>query len=394
MIRNIMWVIILSVSLSGCWSSKELTELAIVSALSIDKVDDGYSLTVQIINPGDIAGKSLTTRVAVSTYKAEGKSIFEAIRKLSKSSPRKLYFAHLRIVILGEELAKEGIRKSLELLSRDHEFRTDFYILVAKDHLASDIINVLTPVEKNPANKIFNTLEVSQSIWAPTSGVKLDELISKFTSKGNNPVLTGILVQGNEYQAGSLSNVESIPSPAVLELSNLAVLKKDKLIGWLNQEESKGYSYVTDKVKSTVTVIDYEDGYVTLEFTNSKTELIAEIINNVPKIRVTVEPEALIGEVSASTNFVTEEEIKKLEEKTNERGEFVLNSSIAKAKEYQSDIFGFGEAIRRKKPKLWKELESNWDEEGFQNLEVEIQFNTTIRRLGTTNQSFIEEIGE
>ncbi|MED3861593.1 Ger(x)C family spore germination protein, partial [Priestia megaterium] len=44
------------VLLSSCWSKKELTDLAIVSAVGIDKTKDGYHLTFQIINPGNVAG--------------------------------------------------------------------------------------------------------------------------------------------------------------------------------------------------------------------------------------------------------------------------------------------------------------------------------------------------
>lgn len=43
--------------LSSCWSSKELTDLAIVAAMGIDKTKDGqYQITLQIINPGNVAG--------------------------------------------------------------------------------------------------------------------------------------------------------------------------------------------------------------------------------------------------------------------------------------------------------------------------------------------------
>lgn len=43
--------------LSGCWSKKELTDLAIVAALGIDKNEEGrYVGTLQIINPSNVAG--------------------------------------------------------------------------------------------------------------------------------------------------------------------------------------------------------------------------------------------------------------------------------------------------------------------------------------------------
>lgn len=391
--KKYMFIALIFSLLSGCWSAKELTELAIVSAMGIEKSGDEYVVTVQIINPGDIAGKTQTTRVAVSTYSIKGRSIFEAIRKLSKLAPRKLYFAHLRLVVIGEELAKEGISKALEFMSRDHEFRTDFYLVVSKKNSPFDILNVLTPIEKNPSNKVFNTIEVSYKNWAPTARVNLDELINKLTSTGNNPVLTGIIIKGNENISGSLENVESIPSPANLMLDNIAIFQDEKLVGWLDQEESKGYNYITDNVINTVAVLDWQDGNITLEFTNSSTKVtVVTIGNNRPKIKVDVFPEAQIGEVLADIDLTKEEIIKEVEQVTNERGHKVLTDVIKKAQKLQTDIFGFGDAIHRADPKTWNKLEDKWNEEGFPELEVEINFQTTIRRLGTTNESFLNEM--
>lgn len=41
----------------GCWDKRELTDLAIISAIGIDRTNEGnYVLHFQIINPGNVAG--------------------------------------------------------------------------------------------------------------------------------------------------------------------------------------------------------------------------------------------------------------------------------------------------------------------------------------------------
>lgn len=43
--------------LPGCWDKRELTDLAIISAIGIDRTNEGnYVLHLQIINPGNVAG--------------------------------------------------------------------------------------------------------------------------------------------------------------------------------------------------------------------------------------------------------------------------------------------------------------------------------------------------
>ena len=66
------------------------------------------------------------------------------------------------MLVIGEDLAKEGIGESLDLLSRDWELRSDFYVVIAKDMTAEEILNVTTTIESIPANKMFNTLKTSE----------------------------------------------------------------------------------------------------------------------------------------------------------------------------------------------------------------------------------------
>ncbi|MGE7646825.1 hypothetical protein ACQKM1_03405 [Peribacillus frigoritolerans] len=55
---------------------------------------------------------------------------------LSTDVPRRLYVAHLREIVFGEEMARAGIAKPLDVLSRQKELRSDFYMTVAKGSTA------------------------------------------------------------------------------------------------------------------------------------------------------------------------------------------------------------------------------------------------------------------
>ncbi|WP_102347802.1 Ger(x)C family spore germination protein [Bacillus sp. Marseille-P3661] len=386
----IVFILLLSL-LSGCWSRRELNELALATALAIDKEDDQYLVTVQILNPGEIAGQAQTTAVPVSTYETTGESIFEAIRKLSAETPRRVYLAHLRMVIFGEDLAREGINKVLDILSRDHEIRTDFYIAVAKNQKGSDLLKILTGIDKVPANKIFSSIEVSEKNWAPTRGVQLDDLISEIISEGSNPILTGVYYEGDLEEGNKLQNIEEIKSSAVIKLDHLAAFKQAKLVAWLNKDESKGYNYITDNINSTVVVLpcdEEDDGTITLEVIRSKTDVKASVAQGKPKITITTKPEANVGEVHCKFDNINEEQLIELEKEYEKHLKDIMFQAIDKAKENKTDLFSFGETIHRKDPKAWKSLKENWHNDGFVNLEVDIEIDAEIRRLGTINESF------
>lgn len=381
----------LIIGLSGCWSAKELTDLAITTALGIDKTEEGYRLTVQVINPGEIATQTQSTRVSMSTYTTEGKTMFEAFRRLTTVSPRKVYLAHLRIVIFGEEMAREGISKPLDVLSRDHEIRTDFALGIAKGMKAEDQLKILTPLEKVSANKIFSSIEDSEANWAPTKMVKLDELISSLVSDGKEPVMTGIEAIGSPELGNSLSNVEKVKSPAMIKINRLGVFKGDKLIEWINEEESKGFNYITDNIKSTVGFVQCDEGgTVSIEILKNKTRVEGRVKEDVPKINISINIEGNIADVECPIDLSETKTIDQVEKKLSEKTNDIVIASVEKAQELKTDIFGFGEVIARQYPKEWEKLKGNWPEI-FANIEVKTDTTVKIRRVGTITDSFQKE---
>jgi spore germination protein KC len=295
------------------------------------------------------------------------------------------------MLVISEEVAKEGMNNTLDFLTRDPEFRKDFYIVVSRDIKASQILKNLTSIEKIPAHKMRSSLETSEKAWAPTVAIQMDELISALTSDGNNPVLTGISIKGDEPDGQTIDNVERIEPYARLKYKNIAVFKKDKLIGWLNEKESKGYNYIKNNVSNTVGPIPCEKkGELIVEVIRSKTKVKGKLINGQPRIDIYISSEANIAEVACQIDLTDPKSIRKIENNTDKVNVDVLKTSINKAKKLGVDIYGFGEVIHRADPKAWKSLRNNWDQE-FVQMPVTIHSNFKIRRTGTVNQSFLKK---
>lgn len=392
LIKLIMTIIFCTL-LSGCWSSKELNELSITTAIGIDKSEEGVHVTLQIINPGEVAAEATARYTAVTTYSADGKTVFEAIRRLTLELPRRAYQAHVRLLVFGEEYAREGIGKALDFFSRDHEFRTDFYVIVAKEEKAEELLKVLTPLEKITANKIYSSLEISEKSWAPTKTVQLDELISSLVSEGKQAVITGVEVQGEPETGSDTQNVEKVKSPVTIKISNIAVFKKDKLIGWLNEDESKGLNYVEGNVTNTVYSVPCKGGRLAIEVIRTKSKVKGKVEDNKPHIDIKISAEGNVGDVECEIDLSKTDNIYKLEQLAAKVMKKIVNESIKKAKDFQTDIFGFGEVIHRTDYKYWAVMKEDWDNK-FKDITVNINVEFKIRRLGTINKSFQKEAKE
>ena len=392
--------IILITMLTGCWSRRELNDLAIVVGMGIDKSGDQFKVTAQIINPEEIASKkggSGNTPFIVYSY--TGDTIYEAIRKMTKKSPRKLYAAHLRLLIIGDELAsEEGIGKALDLFSRDPELRTDYFVIVAKKTTAEQVLKILTvPLEKINANKIFESLEDSEKSWAATRGVTIDELISEIVFKGQNPLLTGIQIFGDPKEGERMESLQSTSTEPNLLFPGLAAFKKDKLIGWLDETESKGANYILDKVKSTIINVPCpkDDGFIGIELVRSKTNITGSVKNEMPIVNISVQSEASVGDVECTdTDLSKNANIQDLEAKTEEDIKSKIEAALKIAqKDFESDVFGLGVVIHQEAPKYWKRNAENWDNE-FIDLTVNVNVDVKIRRIGTVGNSFLKELKE
>ncbi|WP_160647684.1 Ger(x)C family spore germination protein [Chengkuizengella marina] len=397
-IANCTFIMLLLItSLTGCWSRKEIPELGIVLGMGIDKTDeDNFLVSYQVVDPGENTPRqSSGNRTPVSLFQARADNLFEAAWRATMTIPRKLYFSHIRILIISEELAKEGIKNVIDFMSRDHEMRPDFFVMIAKGHRAEDILKVLTPLEKIPANNMFDSLRMSEQNWAPTYGLHLDKLINEIVTDGNEAALSGIRIDGELEIAERRLNVEEINSPGKLVIEGISVFKGDKLIGWFNEVESKGFNYIIDNVTYTAGQIECPNGNgdkIAIEISSAKTKVDVKLQNEKPFFELEVDMIGNIGEVACKIDLTKTENINAVEKLVGEKVKTLMETTIKKAQqEYNSDVFAFGDTVYRTHPKAWKELSGNWDKE-FPNLEVSIRTNVTLRSTGTLNNSFIQKL--
>lgn len=373
---------------------RELNELAISISMGIDKAEDGYLLTIQALNPKAIAAKKQVNESPVVLYTETGKDLLEILRRITKQSSRKIYNSHLRTVVFSEDIAKEGIQQTLDFFIRDHEYRTDFFFLVAKGTTANHVLSILTPLETVPGIEIYNSLKTSEKSWAPTKTVKLLELVDDLISDGKEPVMTGIEIYNPVNLTDSIETLKQ-SDPTKLMVSSLGVFRDDKLAGWLTEDESKGYSYIIGNVQNTVGSIEYDDhNQVTFEVIKTKVRKKVYLLDDKPAINVEIMIKANIDTQTGDLDLTSYEVIEKLSRKFERATEDLCNTALeCTKKHFKADIFGFGEEIHKKYPKLWKEVKNNWNDE-FTKLPVNIKAHVQINGLGETTKSIFSKGNE
>jgi len=390
-------VVLLALTLAvGCWSKKELNELALVVAMGVDKADNGYMISVQIVSPSQVVGKkNIGNRSPAVTYTMTGPTIPEALRRMSRVSPRRLYLSHVRVMVFGEAVARDGLGDTLDFLSRNRDMRTDFYVMVARESKASEVLNIFSTIEPVPANKLFTSLRMTSRLWGSGEAVTLDDLLERITSPGFDPVITGIRIIGDPELGMTQENVKRIVPEAIAKYEGLALLKKDTLVGWLNDSESRFVSYLLNQVKTSALHLACPHGTISLEIIRSSSSIkFTGLRENRLSYQVMTKTEADIGSIECDLDMTKPQTVAELEQQARQQLIGELEQTVRHVqKQYGVDIFGFGQALHHANPKLWKQYEQDWGR-SFAKADIQVEVDLHIRRIGTIVQPLQKEVVE
>ncbi|MEW9669343.1 Ger(x)C family spore germination protein [Ammoniphilus sp. 3BR4] len=381
--------------LAGCWNRRELGELSIVIAIGVDQIPqkNEYRVSFQIVNPAVVAtgatGGGAGKATPVTVYTETGSNLFEAIRKASQKLPRQLFFSHIRIIVIGEPMARKGIEPLFDFFTRSHETRLTTHVLVARGTSAESIIRTLTPLEKLPANAVDGKIKFSEKIWSEEMSVEIDDVVRGLVSEGSEPLISGVKMTGKPHAGGKYSNIEETKLPVVLEIRGIGLFKEGKLMRWVDGPEARGLIRLKDKMKGTVMSLDCnekKDG-VAIELTGSRTEIKTEFVNGKPKFQIRIREEGNIDEIECPLDISDPEVIEKLEKEWAAETKKEVMAVLEIAKKEKSDIFGFGEAVSREYPKEWEEMKKDWGS-SFAESHMEVKVDSYIRRTAMRMQPY------
>jgi spore germination protein KC len=382
--------------ISGCWDSNELQKLCIVAGMAIDKGSDKtknrFRITIQIANPPQVAGDSQGGKMQasrVTNFTETGSTISETLRKISNKAPGELLFPHLQVMVIGEDLAKEGIADIFDVIERDSQFRVLFPILISKGpHSAKDILEVTTTLEAIPSAKIVEALRTSERYWGAYKTTRVDEVI-KGLKEGSFPI-SGIQMKGNLKVGNSVKNVEKISPNTTIQLKGTAIFKNRKLKKWLDLNTARGVTWVMDEMKSTVMNLDcgMKKDAIAAQVNRSKTTTDVKIKNNKPVFYLSVHAEGEVLENNCSMDLGKSINLDQLDEKLEDEIKEELLEAIKTAQKEKSDIFRFGDHINTTDKKLWKKIETTWENDIFPKSEVHVNVQAIIRRTGMITKSY------
>ena len=389
MYKKILIVFILIFLTTGCWNYNELNSLAITTAMAIDKKDDKYEVSILIANSRNKQSSSENGESQTVVYSATGDTIADAMKNIDLENPRQTYIGHLAALIINEEVAKEGLIDVLDLLLRNSESTKRFFVAIARENKAKDILKIVSPLESFPAQTISTNIKTSSESQAVSVSVIYSDFIKTMLAKGIEPVLPTIKVEGNAEKGAKNSNLEQTDPMGQLKLDTVAIFNKDKLIGYATKDESKGINLALNKIDAMIIKYKCKKNYLVAEISGVTSKIDVKINNNIePSIKIKASGDII--ENNCDIDLTNPDVINDVEKDVEKQIKNLVTKGIKYIQSKKVDSIGIGNLVYRQYPNYYKKID-DWNNY-FSNLDVNIKVDANIKSKGSIKKSLKEEL--
>lgn len=318
----------------GCWSRREPESLAFILVLGIDRTETGdIKLAAQVGLPVQRDGED---GPGLKVITAQGKNISAALDSLFMQMSKRPFLSHIRLVVFGAELAREGIGPYLDFMRRDIRMRGNVKTAVA----GSDLEGLLTIEDflgSQPSLAIVDQFNINAS-RSQVYRVEIMDVVSMLAEPDRQVVMPVIETGADKYTLGKT-----------------AIFQGDKMVATADRNQTLGLLLLRNRVRDGVfTVTDFQNNYAAVRILNSSTRLDTWWQNSRLHVLVEVDINAEIIEKAG-----------RVEDLETRAAHYVVNlmgETVELVQQSKSDVAGFAVDFRRRDPVRWRELAPRWGE--------------------------------
>ncbi|MCP1137289.1 Ger(x)C family spore germination protein [Paenibacillus polysaccharolyticus] len=380
--RAVISLILCTSLLAGCWDREEINDVAFVIGIAVDKEGDEYRSSLQIALPGQ-SGASGSEGGGGGTngdkpwfiLSNTDRTLRGTTLQGQKSLSRRIYYAHRRTILIGEELAREGVAPMLDLFTRFPLNRLSAMPVVTRGE-AHKVIDTDAPIEKFPSEMVRELCFLNMR--NPRS---LKTFIDSILDEGVDPFLPIASVSDNVPQdwKGAITNIK---------LDGLAIFKKDKLVGMMDKAPADALILAMGEANEPEVMIKAPRGkgdmFIKLNENNSS--LLPKIVNGKVSVTIQMYAKGVLVDNESDYGDRREKEILNLNEAVHRKIKEDIEEGVRLVqKKFKADILGIGRSIHRQLPKEWDKIKDRW-EVLYPDVQVSVEPHVIIENVGIVNK--------
>lgn len=253
----------------------DIEKTAIIKAVGIDYINGEYVATAQIAVP---EATDTNTESKKTEITASGSTIGNAVKNVGDLSGWYPQLAFCNLIVLGKSTLELNVIKVVDYFSKTLRVQDSALLIVAEDK-ASDLLKESTPLDsvssialqkkllKNPGfdqDVATNDIKTFCSGYYSRTGsgfiplvksVKADSKTQSNQSSGGAKNSNGGEQQSSQGGGDNGQNTKS-SGQSLFDTNTTLLFKDGKLVGELNQDQTKTFNALTKKFRATTIKVD------------------------------------------------------------------------------------------------------------------------------------------
>lgn len=353
---KLLAVMLLCLLLCGCDGlprAREMGDMALLRTMGVD--GDGQGVTLSVSTGPRAKGLQAEGQPAL-VLSAKGDSLSSACLSLQGQSDSYVFFGHVDQLLVGEELAREGLESVLDYFVRDGELGMDAQLWIIRGDTAQQAV---ASGGDNGVEARLSTLRTDGDL-----GVAL-------RSRTVGEVYADLLERGAAF-VPALSLVEQ--GDTALAERGYGILVGDRLVGFLDGEAAEGLELLIGHPERDMLSFEFKEESYVLQVLGAETSF--HFRESGRKLLVRCRVEARLEEFESEPGQrVWEELVRALEGREAAR----IGAALDRLRPWRADCVGAGNKAGSASPGLWQEVQGNWPGM-FEDVDVEVQVEAKLHR--------------
>ncbi|MCA0969764.1 Ger(x)C family spore germination protein [Halobacillus litoralis] len=345
--KKILLIIICLLLLTGCWDERQFKNIKLVMTMGFDQGEDGGIIeTVSI--PTVNRGTEGQTEERVQVLSTWARTPLEGRDFVDQSIAESFDPAKLRVVVIGEELAKENIYSVLDEFYRNPTNNLNAHLAIAKGR-ASDVLSYQNISDTMISEYISGVLEGAVASTHAT-GENIQLICAELFEPGEDFSLPILAVDEEKqlikYDGMALFHEE--------QYSGVDIPMKLSTMFMLMQGIKGRVAHLTKKVSD-----EHEDeryNYVTVNVRGHKRKADISVHKDTVSVDLNLSLKVRVVEYP-SDHLQEKRTIDELDEKLSETLTKDAQKVVSLMQEANSDIWAIGRQVKAYYPEVYKELD-------------------------------------
>jgi len=367
LIKNNMLLLIMFIMLvyfgPAIYRPAQASEKAIVTAIGVDKDDDGYEISMLVVVP---TAQKTDSANGVELVSAKGRSLGDAVNNISLDIGKTVGLAHCDAIVLSSDAMSTDVRATLDYLNRSGEL-TKNAMLFNTNEKAKDVLNTTISTKIVPALKLSTMVEYNKE-FSISQDASLDGFYTEYYTPSSISLLPIITTQpSNSNSGGDSSQSQGGQDKKVLKCNgDICVVKKGVMVATLTGDFVTSFNALKPSIKKGYLQVEnvsdgiYDNANILMEIRNKKISRIPSFVDGVPHVTYKGTLRLKIVEVNAQNNNLdTLNEVQlrmsdTIKTKLIDDIKSSMAGNMAVAIDSNADIFEYDNMFYSKMPTQWE----------------------------------------